>query len=137
MKYLKAFLVTAVSYFVIDLIARMVILGPLSASDMAGITRPMTDVNKVPLMLEYLLLPAALIYFLVATGVFKKEKSSSFKFGTVLGLTVFGMFELVNGALLLKWSSAGVSVINALGGSIIVGLTAVAASWALRKFNSK
>lgn len=137
MKYAKAWLFTAVSYFVIDLIARMVVLGPLAASEMVGVTRSMNDVNKAPLMLEYLLLPTVLIYLLLQTPALKNSKSYALKLGTVLGLGVFGMYELVNSAILLKWSSAMVSVVNAAGGALVVGLTTVVAVWALKKFNSK
>lgn len=137
MKYFKAWGVTAVSYFVIDLIVRMVILGPLSASEMAGITRPMNEVNMPVLMLEYIFLPAVIIYLLLQTPALKSAKSYSFKLGLILGLSIFGMYELLNSLLLVRWASAGISVLNSIGGALIIGVTTVIAVWALKKFNSK
>lgn len=137
MKYLKAWLVTAVGYFVIDLVARMFILGPLAQSELSGVIRGMSDINKTPLMLEYILIPTVIVYLLLQTPATKNPKSYAFKLGAVLGLAIFGMYELVNSALLLKWSSAGVSVVNALGGAIVLGLTTVVSVWALKKFNSR
>ena len=137
MKYLKAWLVTAVGYFVIDLVARMFILGPLAQSELSGVIRGMSDINKTPLMLEYVFIPTVLVYLLLQTPALKSTKSYAFKFGSVLGLGIFGMYEIINSALLLKWSSAGVSVVNALGGAIVLGLTTVVSVWALKKFNSR
>lgn len=137
MKYAKAWLVTAISYFVIDLVARMFILGPLAASEMAGITRSMTEVNMPVLMLEYIFIPAGIIYFLLQTPALKNPNSYAFKLGIVLGLFVFGMYELLNSLLLLKWVGAGTSAVNAVGGALIIALTTVVATWSLKKFNSK
>lgn len=137
MKYFKAFLVTAVSYFVIDLVVRMVLLSPLSASQMVGITRSMQEVNMPVLMLEYLLLPVAIIYLLLQTPALKNPKSYAFKLGSVVGLLVFGMYELLNSLLLVRWASAGTAVVNAVGGALIIALVTVIATWSLKKFNSK
>lgn len=137
MKYAKAWAITAVSYFVIDLLARMFILGPLAASETAGIIKSMQEVNMPVLMLEYILLPAAIIYLLLQTPALKNPRPYAFKLGLVLGLAVFGMYELLNSLLLLKWASAGVSVVNAVGGAVIIGLVTIIAAWALKKFNSK
>lgn len=137
MKYVKAWLVTAVSYFVIDLIARGFILAPIFQSATNGIIRGMSDIDKTPLMLEYVLVPTILIYILLQTPALKSPKSYAFKFGAILGLLVFGMYELVNSALLPRWTDVTVSVVNALGGAIVLGLTTVVSVWALKKFNSK
>jgi uncharacterized membrane protein len=137
MKYFKAWGATAVFYFVIDLVVRMVVLGPLSVSEMAGITRPMSEVNMSVLMLEYIFLPAIIIYLLLQTTALKSPKKYAFKLGLVLGLAVFGMYELLNSLLLVKWASVGTSVINAVGGALIIGVTTVIATWSLKKFNSK
>ncbi|HSW47674.1 MAG TPA: DUF2177 family protein [Candidatus Saccharimonadales bacterium] len=137
MKYAKAWIVTAVSYFVIDLIARGFILAPVFQSSTNGIIRSMSNVDKTPLMLEYVLMPTILIYILLQTPALKNPKSYAFKFGSILGLGIFGMYELVNSALLPRWTGVTVSVINAIGGATVLGLTTVAAVWALKKFNSK
>ncbi len=137
MKYFKAWGVTAVSYFVIDLVARMVILGPLAGSEMAGITRSMQEVNMPVLMLEYLFIAAVIIYLLLQTPALKNPKMYTFKLGFILGLAVFGMYELLNSLLLVRWASPVVSIINAVGGALIIGVSTVIALWALKKFNSK
>lgn len=137
MKYFKAWLVTAVGYFVIDLVARMFILGPLAQSELSGVIRGMSDINKTPLMLEYVLIPTVIVYLLLQTPATKNPKSYAFKLGAVLGLAIFGMYELVNSALLLKWSSAMVSLVSAVGGAVVIGLSTVVSVWALKKFNSK
>ncbi len=137
MKYFKAWGVTAIAYFVIDLIVRMAVLGPLAASEMAGITKPMNEVNMPVLMLEYIFLPAIVIYLLLQTPAAKSPKSYAFKFGLILGLAVFGMYELLNSLLLVRWASVGTSIVNAAGGAIIIGVVTVIAVWALKKFNSK
>lgn len=137
MKYLKAWLVTAVSYFVIDLIARGFILSPVFKSATNGIIKGMNGIDKTPLMIEYVLMPTILIYILLQTPALKNPKSYAFKFGSILGLGIFGMYELVNSALLPRWTGVTVSVVNALGGAVVLGLTTVAAVWALKKFNSK
>ncbi len=137
MKYFKAWGVTAIAYFIIDLVARMVILGPLAASEMVGITKPMNEVNMPVLMLEYIFIPAIIIFFLLQTPALKNPKSYAFKIGSILGLAVFGMYELLNSLLLVKWASVGTSIVNAAGGAIIIGIVTVIAAWALKKFNSK
>jgi uncharacterized membrane protein len=136
MKYFKAWAVTAISYFIIDLILRMGILGPIVSTEMAGITRPMNEVNMPILMLEYIFLPAIIIYLLLQTPALKNPKSYAFKIGSVLGLAIFGMYELLNSVLLLKWASTGTSIINTVGGVVVIGLVTVIATWALRRFKS-
>lgn len=137
MKYTKAFIVTAVAYFAVDLLVRMIVLGPLSQAATVGITRPMPEVNMQVLMLEYVLVPVVLLYFALQTAAQSKPLSYSLKLGSVLGLTVFGVYEIVNSALLVRWVPATNSVLNAVGGVVIVALSAVVATWALKKFNSK
>lgn len=137
MKYTKAWLVTAIGYFVTDLLVRMVVLGPLSQSATAGITRPMPEVNMQVLMLEYVLVPFVLVYLLLQTPAKGKPLSYSFKLGAVLGLGIFGVYEIVNSALLVQWVPGMISVVNTVGGALIVALSTVVSSWALKKFNSK
>jgi uncharacterized membrane protein len=137
MKYTKAFLITAVAYFAVDLLVRMIVLGPLSQAATVGITRPMPEVNMQILMLEYVLVPFVLVYLLLQTPAKGKPLSYSFKLGSVLGLGIFGVYEIVNSALLVRWVPATSSVLNAVGGVVIVALSAVVATWALKKFNSK
>jgi uncharacterized membrane protein len=137
MKYAKAWLVTAIGYFVIDLLVRMVVLGPFSQAATAGITRPMPEVNMQVLMLEYVLVPFVLVYLLLQTTAKGKPLSYSFKLGAVLGLGIFGVYEIVNSALLLQWVPGMISVVNTIGGALIVALSTVVSSWALKKFNTK
>lgn len=132
-KYIKAWIVTALAYFVIDLVVRMFVLGPLAQGEVAGIMRPMSSVNGLPLLLEYLLVPSVILYFVVQTKAFQKPLSYSGQVGAVLGVGILGTYELINSALLLKWTSSLVALANTLGGAVIVALATMAAASILKR----
>lgn len=126
--YIKTWLATAISYFVIDLVVRMFILGPLAQGEVAGIMRSMSTVNGLPLMLEYVLVPLVILYFVVQTKASQKPLSYSGQMGAVLGVAILGTYELINSALLLKWTSSMVSIANTLGGAVIIALATIVAT---------
>lgn len=70
-----------VSSFILDTIAHIGITGGYVSQQLAGVLKPMSQVNFLPLLLEYIIITTGIVYFLTQTNANSKPLSYSAKLG--------------------------------------------------------
>jgi len=112
-----------ISSLVIDSIGHIVITGAYVSSLLVGVLKPMSEINPLPIMVEYLLASVGIVYFLKQTNASSKPVSYAAFQGALIGLMIYGISGIIDATFLLRWSWT-VVIINAVIGTVVMGASA-------------
>jgi len=132
MKYLKPWIASFLTFFVLDAVLHMVVLGPYAQSQLSGVVRAANQIIMPLIMIEAVWVPTVIVFLLTQTGASSKPLWYSLKIGAILGLTVFGIYGIVNSAILPIWSTP-IAIADAVVGAITFGAAGTAAGYFLKK----
>ncbi len=122
-KIFLTWLTVFISSLVLDSIGHIVIAGNYVSKLLEGAIKPMTEVNPMPVMLEYLLTSVGIVYFLKQTNASSKPVSYAAFQGALIGLMIYGISGIIDATFLIKWSWT-VVIINTLIGTVVMGTSA-------------
>ncbi len=128
----KSFLITATAFIILDLIWLGLIIKNFNLRQLAEIGRIVDGDFKilyVPAAITYLLMSAAIVIFVLPVAQAGSDLRSFF-LGAVMGLIVYGVFDMTNLAILKNYPLAFAGVDMAWG-SFVFG----AASLVAKKFS--
>ncbi|MEP7216410.1 MAG: DUF2177 family protein [Anaerolineaceae bacterium] len=120
----KAFAVTGVTMFALDMVWLGVVAKDLYARQMATLLRP--DVKWVPALIFYVLYVAAVVVFVVLPAAERNSLARALGFGAFFGLAAYATYDLTSYALIrdfplpivivdLAWGMALTTVASAAG----------------------
>ncbi len=112
------------SSLILDSIGHLVIANGYITKQVAEVLKPMTEINPLPIMIEYLLVSVGIVYFLKQTNASQKPLSYAATQGALIGLMIYGISGIIDVTFLVKWSW-NVVIINTLIGTIVLGISAV------------
>lgn len=130
MKYIKAFLVIAVVFTVIDLAWIGLYLGDVYEAQLSSIMR--TTPLAVPAVLFYLGYIAAMLFFAVRPALAERRSAVAILNGAFLGAVAYGTYTLTNHAIFSDW--AWHLVVSDIGwGAFLTGTCSVCGYLAARR----
>jgi len=91
------------------------------------------EIRLVPALLVYVLMPLAVWFFAIRTSKTLKEAAGT---GALLGLSMYGLYDLTNLASLKAWT-VEMSVIDSLWGTTICAVAAAVGFYVKTRFTSK
>lgn len=122
-KLFLTWLTVFISSLVLDSIGHIVIAGNYLSSLLEGAVKPMTEVNPMPIFIEYALASIGIVYFLKQTNAQSKPISYAAFQGALIGLMIYGISGIIDATFLIKWSWT-VSIINTIIGTVVLGASA-------------
>ena len=122
-KTLLAVVTFFITSFIIDSILHLGVTNGIAEKELAGALKPTSEINFLPLIVEYLIVAAGIIYFMRETNAYSKPVFYSALIGAIIGFMIYGIYGFINVSLLVKWSWIMV-VVNTLIGVIVLSASA-------------
>lgn len=123
MKYLKAAIVTAITFLVVDLTWITLFVVPEYEAVLSGIM--IEDPRIWPAVLFYLGYISGIVYFAVRPALAKNSVQTALLNGALLGAFAYGTYALTNHAVFEPWTTR--LVISDIGwGTVLTGISATA-----------
>jgi len=122
-KWLILFVITFISLFLLNFIAHGVILSNFNADDLAGIRKANPEQNMLPMVFNYLIQAAALLYFIPRLTKNATQTKTALT-GFALGGLIFLVGGLNNVFLLERWPLF-VLLSDTIANGIVYGLIAL------------
>jgi uncharacterized membrane protein len=125
---LRPYLISAVVIIILDAIQIMV-NQKFHATLFKNVQKSPMKVRIVPAILVYVLMPFAVTYFAILQS--KSITDASIK-GGLLGMTIFGVYDLTNFATLDGWT-VEMAIMDILWGSVMFSITSVVGYYFIMK----
>lgn len=129
MRFLAAYLATACTFIVVDLIWLGVIAKGFYRQQMGGLLAD--PINWKAGIAFYLLYPIGVVVFAVAPAMASPSWTSALALGTMLGLFAYGTYDMTNLATLKGWPVT-LAIVDMLWGAALTGTAATAGYLAMR-----
>lgn len=131
MSYLKEYLVTLLSFTLIDLVWLVFIAKNLYQKYLGYIMAP--TVNIPAAVVFYLLFIVGIVFFVVHPALEKDQWQYALAVGAFFGLITYATYDLTNLATLKDWPLT-ITIIDLIWGSTLSAGTSVLAFWVLKTF---
>jgi len=131
MKYIKAYLFTAVTFLAIDAIWLGFIITEFFRSNIGHL---MADTVNFPVAAGfYLLYAAGIVFFAVKPALKKSSLKTALLNGALFGFFCYGTYDMTNLATLRDWPAI-VAVVDITWGTFLTATSAVIGYYLTRKF---
>ena len=135
LKYVLAYLSTAVVFFILDFIWLSSMATTFYRARLPDIMA--TDVNYPAAVLFYVIFVAGVVIFAVGPALENGRWATALTYGALFGFMAYATYDLTSQATLKQWSTA-VTVVDMAWGTFVSGTSATLSffvtSWALAKF---
>lgn len=135
LKYLLAYISTAVVFFILDFIWLSSMATTFYRARLPDIMA--TNVNYPAAVLFYVIFVAGVVVFAVGPALENGRWATALIYGALFGFMAYATYDLTNQATLKQWSTA-VTVVDMAWGTFVSGISAtlsfVVTNWALSKF---
>lgn len=118
-KKIISFIVTFVSLILLDYIVISTVILPLYQSNLSEILRQ--NMKIIPSLITWIIITFGVSYFVTPNS---KNKKQSFTKGLLLGLVIYGVFDLTNYAILSQWTLK-IVIIDIIWGMLLCGILSV------------
>ncbi len=129
----RAFGVTAVTMFVLDIAWLGFVAKALYAREMGTLLRP--DIQWVPALLFYALYVAAAVVFVVLPAVERHSFARAVLLGAFFGLAAYATYDLTSLALIRDFP-ARIAVVDMAWGMVLTALASSAGYWAVATWSA-
>lgn len=134
MNYIREYLITLISFTLIDLVWLVFIAKNLYQKYLGFIMA--SSVNVVAAVIFYLLFIAGIVFFVVHPALEKQQWQYALLAGAFFGLVTYATYDLTNLATLKDWPLT-ITIIDLIWGSFLSGSTATLSYWVIRSFFSR
>lgn len=118
-KKIISFLITFAILFIIDLIVISTLILPIYQDNISSILR--TNPSTLSSIIAWFLIALGIVYFV---NPYSKNKKQSFERGAILGLVIYGVYDLTNYAIIQNWTIS-MTLIDIIWGMILCGSVSV------------
>ncbi|GEM_PF-1603888 len=129
--FLKVWFITYIFFFVLDMLTHIVLLGPIFASQLAGITSE--QVNMPVVMSQTIIISIATVFLVWKTLDRSKSLAQTAVVGAVIGLLIYGIHEMTSYASIPNWPLY-ITILHTVVGVIQMAVVAVIAELVIKKF---
>lgn len=128
MNFIRAFGVTAVTMFVLDIAWLGLVAKGLYAREMGTLLRP--DIQWVPALLFYTLYVAAAVVFVVLPAAEQHSFGRALLLGAFFGLAAYATYDLTSLALIRDFP-VRIAVVDMAWGMVLTAVSSSAGYWAV------
>ncbi len=118
-KEIISFLATLISIILLDFIVISSTILPLYNQNLFGIIKE--EISIISSISAWIIISFGISYFITPNS---KNNKQSFKNGALLGLVIYGVYDLTNYAIISGWT-IGMTIIDIIWGMLLCGTVSV------------
>jgi len=134
--FLKVWFITYIFFFVIDMFTHIIILGPIFASQLAGITKSTAETNMPVIMSQTIIISMATVFLVWKTKNKTQSISQTAAIGAVIGLLIYGIHEMTSYASIPNWPLQ-ITWLHTVMGVVQMAIVAVVAKMVIERFGPR
>lgn len=131
MTYIAAYGATLLVFLLADMVWLGTMVSRLYRPVLGDLLLP--EANLTPAIIFYLVYPLGLVIFAIVPALMSGNITTALLFGALFGFFTYGTYDLTNQATLRNWSTT-LTIADMAWGSVLGGISSLAAAWIVTKF---